>query len=128
MTAAKKRTAAKKKAVPRKERPKKKSVVTKQTNRKKLSLTLKCGENFSLRDVQEFHQQLTKALESKQSVEVDASKVTQADTAGLQLLYAFSKKANDNGLEFKWKKVSDDFRKTAELLGMSECLDLPSNL
>ncbi|MDH5594952.1 MAG: STAS domain-containing protein, partial [Gammaproteobacteria bacterium] len=86
--------------------------------------TLNCGEDFGLRDAQDFYQQLTSALTAGQSVEVDASKVTQTDTAGLQMLYAFSKKASEIGLGFEWKNVSKDFRETADLLGMSDCLNL----
>ncbi|MDH5435475.1 MAG: STAS domain-containing protein [Gammaproteobacteria bacterium] len=106
---------------------KKPSLKTASSKEKKALLTLACGDDFSIRNAQEFQQQLTQALANKQSVEVDASQVTQTDTAGLQLLYAFSKKASENGLDFKWKNISDDFRNTAELLGMSDCLNLPSN-
>ena len=113
----KKKTAGSKKAV------KKETSVSQESS----SLTLKCGDDFSIRDAQAFHQELNKALENNQSVDVDASEVTQTDTAGLQLLYAFAQKAKNHGLGFKWIKVSDDFRETAELLGMSDSLGLPSN-
>lgn len=125
-TAESKRSAGKKAAV-KKCSPSSKLSKNTSASCEQSSFTLECGDDFSIRDAQDFHQQLNKALENKQSIDVDASQVTQTDTAGLQMLYAFAQKAKDNGLDFKWKEVSDDFRETAELLGMSDCLDLPSS-
>ncbi len=127
-----KKTVGSKRSAGEKAAVKKRSASSKPSNNasascEQSSFTLKCGDDFSIRNAQDFHQQLNKALENKQSVDVDASQVTQTDTAGLQMLYAFAQKAKENGLDFKLKEVSDDFRATAELLGMSDCLDLPSS-
>ena len=123
-----KKTAGSKRSAGKKAAMKERSASNKSSkNASASSFTLKCGDDFSIRDAQNFYQQLNNALENKESIEVDASQVTQTDTAGLQMLYAFAQKAKECGLDFKWKEVSDDFMKTAELLGMSDCLDLPSS-
>lgn len=127
-----KKTAGSKRSTGEKAAVKKRSASSKPSNKvsascEQSSFTLKCGDDLSIRNAQDFHQQLNKALENKQSIDVDASQVTQTDTAGLQMLYAFAQKAKENGLGFKWIKVSSDFSETAELLGMSDCLGLPAN-
>ena len=87
------------------------------------SLTIKCGEDLCLREVQDLYQELKKASDS-QSIVIDLSETKQTDTSGLQLLYSFSRKIAQKGGNVSLDKVTDEFLETVRLLGMSESLGL----
>jgi len=56
---------------------------------------------------------------------VDASGVTQIDTAGLQLLLALLLSLHRAGRPWSWVGVSDAVRQTAQRLGLSDMLLIP---
>lgn len=64
---------------------------------------------------------LTRAL----PIELVASELQRVDTAGLQLLLAFTHAAHRRGLQVAWCGVSAALAGGAELLGLAQALELP---
>ena len=67
---------------------------------------------------------LSKALAKNLSILLVADKVEKADTAGLQLVYAFIQKAHQQENSVCWKKPSDALIQASETLGIREALNL----
>ena len=86
-----------------------------------------CGESMDISVTAELHTQLLKALESKQTVVLDAAQVERADTAALQMLSAFIQDANAQQQTVQWKSPSEALSVSAELLGLSSLLKLSTN-
>jgi ABC-type transporter Mla MlaB component len=64
---------------------------------------------------------LTRAL----PVELRAQELERIDTAGMQLLIAFVRAAREHGLQPSWRGISPALTSGAQLLGLSEALELP---
>lgn len=71
------------------------------------------------------YEHLKNAINTNHEVEIHAGEVTKIDTAILQLFFAFMLEAKTTGLVVNWVDVSETFRASADLLGMSAELDLP---
>lgn len=68
--------------------------------------------------------QLAKSAESP--VTIDASGVEEVDTAGMQLILSLVNQLHSQSLKTEWHSPSDVVLQTADILGMSEALALPS--
>lgn len=67
---------------------------------------------------------LSEALESGGEVIIDASAVQSADSAGLQLLYAFVRDAKARGMAVSWQVPEKTLRRDAGLLDLDTALGL----
>ena len=74
--------------------------------------------------VQALSEQLRSVLEARQRVVLDASRIELIDTCGLQLLAAFVRDAGGQGMELRWSRASEPFRKAAKLLDLEQHLKL----
>lgn len=70
------------------------------------------------------HEQLIRALDSCQKIEIDASATTQIDTATLQLLLVLKRTAVNLQREVMIDFPSDKFVEAAKLLGLAEMLEV----
>jgi len=86
------------------------------------SSCIQCGETMDIAAVTEFRTQLMEALETRQALTLDASKVERADTAALQLLSTFIQDADSQQQVVQWKDPTQALRQSAALLGLSELL------
>jgi len=86
--------------------------------------SINCGETMDISTVAELHSQLTEALESGKPVILGAEKVDRADTAALQLLSVFFNDAGAKQQDIQWNNPSDNLRRSAALLGLSNILKL----
>ena len=85
-----------------------------------LDADLRIGAAPALRDT------LLAALGAGAPVDLDGSAVGQIDTAGLQVLAAFSRDARAAGLAVGWTGVSDSLRRGVAVLGLNELIELPA--
>lgn len=90
------------------------------------SVCIPCGDSIDISVVAGFRTQLLEALGSGKSIELDASELERADTAGLQLLSAFIQEADSQQQTITWKDPSPALCESAALLGLSEFLHLDS--
>lgn len=74
-----------------------------------------------------FHETLKKALDDGMPVVLDASSVTRADTAFLQLLTSFIIDTSAREIPLEWASLSESFKQAANLLGLSEQLQITSS-
>jgi anti-anti-sigma regulatory factor len=70
------------------------------------------------------HGQLNALINAKKDIVIDASSVEMTDTSVLQLLLAFVKKLHAEGLKVTWVSPSRELLNRAEILGITEQLDL----
>lgn len=77
---------------------------------------------LTIRNIGEIRGLLAGALDGASPLLIDASRVTIADTAGIQLLIAFLQAAEMRGLTAGWAGISPPMRDTACLLGLSRWL------
>ncbi|SFW62537.1 STAS domain-containing protein [Luteibacter sp. UNCMF366Tsu5.1] len=85
-----------------------------------LDADLRIGAAPALRDA------LLGALAAGEAVQLDGTAVTQIDTAGLQVLAAFSRDARAAGLPVAWTGVSDPLRRGVSVLGLHALIELPA--
>ncbi len=85
-----------------------------------------CGETLDISQAATLHASLTDALAGRRPVTLDVSSVAQADTAALQVLCAFVRDAHAANLTVTWRQPSEIFCRTANLMGLNECLGLQS--
>lgn len=71
------------------------------------------------------HGRLGEALTRALPIELTASGLERIDTAGLQLLVVFLRTARDRGLTLRWSDVGSPLMNSAQLLGLTEALELP---
>lgn len=74
--------------------------------------------------VRDLHSKLREAIAAGRPVTLEAEAVETADTAALQLLYAFVRDGRDRGVEIGWKAPTERLRRDAERLGLSVPLGL----
>lgn len=74
--------------------------------------------------VRDLHALLREAIATGSPVTLDAAAVEAADTAALQLLYAFVRDGRDRGIEIVWKAPPERLRRDAERLGLGAPLGL----
>jgi anti-anti-sigma regulatory factor len=85
-----------------------------------------CGETLDLAYSSELRAILLTALASATRIDVDASAVTHADTANLQVLAAAAGEAGRRGGALRVIAPSGPFLRTARHLGLSAALGLTS--
>ncbi|MEM7253191.1 MAG: STAS domain-containing protein [Pseudomonadota bacterium] len=66
--------------------------------------------------------ELTAALGNGEPVSIDTSAVESIDTATLQLLFAFRREADAQGIEIQWGEIAPTVRSTARILGFDHQL------
>lgn len=86
-----------------------------------------CAGMQDIAGVGALRQQLETALASGGPVTLDASNTERLDAAAAQLLYAFVRAANAQGVPVHWQQPSDAVGNAARLLGMQEGLGLASH-
>lgn len=69
---------------------------------------------------------LLRALARRRPITLDAARVDHADTAALQILFAFVREASERGLPLRWNRVSDPLRQAAKQLGLAAAMKLPA--
>lgn len=79
---------------------------------------------LNIQNVGQLYEQLLKQLETKDKIEIDASAVVLIDTATLQLLVVLKRNAVKLHKEVIIDFPSDKFIDSAELLGLSEMLEV----
>jgi anti-anti-sigma regulatory factor len=68
---------------------------------------------------------LTRLLDSKDEVRVDAGATRRVDTACLQLLLAFVRDRRNAGKAVTWKATAPEFTTTAKTVGLAGALGIP---
>ena len=87
------------------------------------SVTIILDPVITLAEVRYLKESLLGYIDARQ-IQVDVSKVEHIDTAGLQLLLAFSKALEKQGGKVIWLGWSAAYSNTAELLGLTAALGL----
>lgn len=91
------------------------------------SVTIILDPVITLAEVSHLKESLIGYIGARQ-IQVDVSKVEHIDTAGLQLLIAFSKALEKHGGKITWLGSSAAYSNTAELLNLTAALGLGENL
>jgi anti-anti-sigma regulatory factor len=86
-----------------------------------LDADLRIGAAPGLRDT------LLGVLAAGEPVELDGAAVAQVDTAGLQVLAAFSRDARAKSVPVTWTGVSDPLRRGVSVLGLDALIELPAD-
>ncbi len=90
------------------------------------TLNYELPEQLTVANVQALHEQLEHMVDDAKNdrIVLQASGVTRADTAGIQLLYALVLAAKERQIALSWEKPSEKLRIAAQILGMSEHLGI----
>lgn len=78
----------------------------------------------NVQTVSQLHAQLMQALGNGNKIDIDASAVTQIDTASLQLLLVLKQTAIKQQKQVSIDFPSEDFIEAAKLLGLTEALNI----
>ena len=100
----------------------------KKAEEKMLSVDVEFNDMFDITVAEEFRLKLLDALSKAQTVSLLANKIERADTAALQMLCAFVKDAKTKGVSVKWSKPSKNLCSAVDLLGLSQVLELNSDV
>jgi anti-anti-sigma regulatory factor len=82
------------------------------------------GPSLTIQEVSGLKQQLDGILLAGGAVHLDGAEVHSADTAGIQLLVAFSREAKMRNVEITWRGASEVLLQSAAGLGLSALLGL----
>ena len=83
------------------------------------SLTeINCGEVLTIAQVATLHSQLSAIRQQGSIVRIDISKLSQVDTAGVQLLLGFQRDASAKGIGLLWSESPPALRDAVRILGM----------
>lgn len=128
--ASKKKVTKKAKKVAKKAKPKK-DTLRKKAKTKKLKTDLdNVSDQFVLESslvinkASDVYESLKKFSENKQSIEIDASKVENIDSAILQLLVAFALDLKKNDIKLSWHGPTEGLKEKATILGLTKSLGL----
>jgi two-component system chemotaxis sensor kinase CheA len=91
---------------------------TTSASERTLAQTIMLDSASVINDAESLYEKLGKA--SNQDMRIDASAVEKIDTAVMQLLYAFTLKADSLSRKISWINPSNEFKSSAALLGLSE--------
>ncbi len=88
------------------------------------SIELQLPENLTIAHVNNLHEQMESLINQTDhdAIAIQAEAVTRADTAGIQLLFAFSKAAKEHSIALTWKKPSEVLVNAAKTLGIDSAL------
>lgn len=81
-------------------------------------------ERVDISAVESLYQTLQSALESGDSIEIDAEAVDRLDAAGVQLLMAFALRSKNQSVQIHWKSPSAAFVKSLQLLDAEQHIRL----
>jgi anti-anti-sigma regulatory factor len=89
-------------------------------------IILELPSNLTIANIHPVHEQFEGVVNDKGSdhVTLKANAVERADTAGIQLIYAFVVAAKERQISIEWQAPSEKFCSAVELLGMKKSLDL----
>ena len=90
---------------------------------KKMTI-VNCEPTVDITVVDELFGHLKKALSEKHVVEIEGAQIERIDGAVMQLFAAFFREAKEQGIQVAWKSTSDSLCKAAQLLGLTEVLEL----
>ena len=90
-----------------------------------MSKSIELGPLLTIAESMALQEIFETKLRTAQEIEIDASAVTAADTAGMQLLLAFCQEAVSRGIEVTWLQTGTAIPRAAELLGLRQALELP---
>jgi phospholipid transport system transporter-binding protein len=82
------------------------------------------GPSLTIQEALGLKQQLAGILSAGGAVHLDGAGVRSADTAGIQLLIAFSREAKMRNVEIIWRGASEVLLQSAAGLGLSASLGL----
>jgi anti-anti-sigma regulatory factor len=83
------------------------------------------GSSCTIRDAAQLKTSLLEALDRPAPIELDAGKVTDIDTAALQLVVAFSLDCLEHNVPFYWSERSAAFNAAVDLAGVGALLESP---
>lgn len=83
---------------------------------------IKCESRLDISIAENFRNDLIKAFDGNEPIEIDVSNIEHVDTSMMQLFTAFSIEAKKQLKTLEWKQPSDVFIKSANLLGLTELL------
>ena len=89
---------------------------------------IQLAQDFTIIGISEVYNVLTAHLEENHDIVIDASNVQSVDTAGLQLLLAFSLELNKRGCDLELRNPSDEFLEMCHLLDLSESFALDESV
>ena len=84
--------------------------------------TISLGAALDIMHAAGLKERLVGALNKKNHIVLISDKVERADTAGLQLIYAFKKEVELQKKELSWQKPSDALLSACQALGMEDAL------
>ena len=87
--------------------------------------TICCSPELDISGARDFYDTLLAALGAQSPVVFDAAQVERVDTAVLQMLCAFVRDAQAQGIAVQWRQPSPAVENAARLLNIRECLALP---
>jgi anti-anti-sigma regulatory factor len=86
--------------------------------------TVSLGSALDIMHASGLKERLEGALKKKALIVLIGDKVERADTAGLQLLYAFKQEVEKQSKQLNWQKPSDVLLTACANLGMTESLGI----
>ena len=86
------------------------------------------GADCTIREAADLKNQLLNLLEAPQPLFVDGSAVERVDTAGVQLLIAFSLDCMERGISYGWPGRSPALARAIEMLGVGSLLECPGDV
>ncbi len=86
--------------------------------------TVSLGSALDIMHASGLKERLEGALKKKDFIVLIGDKVERADTAGLQLLYAFKQEVEKQNKQLSWQKSSDVLLTACANLGMTEPLGI----
>lgn len=86
---------------------------------------LRLESDCTIREARELKRRLLEHLDAPAPLFVDGSAVERADTAGVQLLVAFSLDCLERGIAFAWPFRSAALTRAIDLLGVGALLECP---
>ncbi|MDH5358597.1 MAG: STAS domain-containing protein [Gammaproteobacteria bacterium] len=90
---------------------------------KEETVVIDCGESLNIAGVGDLYAELLALLAEGKPVAFNVSQVERVDAASLQMLYAFSKEAEEQGNPLEWEQPSDAFYSSVKLLGLEKMLN-----
>jgi len=87
-------------------------------------ITFDLPDNLTIANAEALHEELEALANGSADVVLNASAVSRADTAGLQILYAFQQALKSHDASISWSSPSSVLIETAEQLGLKQHLAL----
>ena len=91
------------------------------------AVVIDCGDALNIAGVGDLYAELLTLLAEGKPVAIDVSKIERIDAASLQMLYAFSKEAAEQGNPLGWDNPSEAFCSSVKLLGLAQMMGIADN-